>query len=82
MVDIPDLPLGTFTMRIQGGVKKDSFFTVNGDPCARPGALKTAAELESQNGTTRTVKAQMKAGCSKSAGKKRSSGKGRAPQRK
>lgn len=82
MVEIPDLPLGTFTMRITGGVKKDSFFTIDKDPCGSPGALRTAAELESQNGTTRTINAQMKAGCPKSAGKKRIPSKGRTPHRK
>lgn len=82
VVEIPDLPLGTFTMRINGGTDKDAFFTVDKDPCGSPGALTTAADLESQNGIVRTVDAQMKAGCSKSAGKKRSSSKGRAPHRK
>ncbi|HET6998261.1 MAG TPA: hypothetical protein VFI03_06690 [Solirubrobacterales bacterium] len=81
MVEIPDLPLGTFTMRITGGVKKDSFFTIGKDPCGSPGALMTAAELESQNGTTRTINARMKADCSKSGGKKRIPSKGRAPHR-
>jgi hypothetical protein len=79
MVELPDLPLGTFTMRIDGGVTKDSFFTVDEDPCGTPGALTTAAELESQSGTTRTANVQMKADCSKSAAKKRIRGKGRAP---
>jgi hypothetical protein len=81
MVEIPDLPLGTFTMRITGGVKKDSFFTIDKDPCGSAAALRTAAELESQSGTTRTMSVPMNAGCSKSAGKKRT-GKGRAPHRK
>jgi hypothetical protein len=76
---IPDLPLGTFTMRIDAGTKKNALFTVGKDLCGSPSALATPAELESQNGVTRTLNLQMNAGCSKSGGKNRIPGKGRAP---
>lgn len=78
IVDIPDLPLGNFTMRIDAGPKKNALFTVNKDLCSAPGALATPVELEGQNGVTRTVNLQMKAGCSKSSGKGRTPKKGRA----
>jgi len=78
IVDIPDLPLGSFTMRIDAGPKKNALFTVNKDICSSAGATATPVELEGQNGVTRTTSLQMKAGCSKSAGKKRIPTKGRA----
>jgi hypothetical protein len=81
ILDIPDLPLASFTMKISGGDKKNPLIEVKQDPCATPGALTTPAELESQHGVSRTMSVQMKAGCSKSAGKDRIRGKGRAPNR-
>jgi hypothetical protein len=79
MIDIPDLPLASFTMSVNGGGKKGALFSIDGDPCASTGALATPVELEGHNEATKTMKVQMKAGCSKSGGKKRSRSRGRAP---
>jgi len=76
MVDIPDLPLASFTMRVNGGGKKGALFSIDGNPCASN--LGTPVELEGHNSAEQTMKVQMKAGCSKSGGKKRARGRGRA----
>jgi hypothetical protein len=80
MVDIPDLPLTSFTMRVNGGGKRGALFSIGKGLCARRGALATPVELEGHSGAARTTKVQMKAGCSKSGAKKRTR-KGRAPSR-
>jgi hypothetical protein len=79
MVDIPDLPLASFTMRVNGGGKKGALFSINGNPCSSPGALATPVELEGHDNADRVMSVQMKAGCSKSGRKQRISGRGRVP---
>ncbi|HEX5712198.1 MAG TPA: hypothetical protein VFX85_02665 [Solirubrobacterales bacterium] len=80
ILDIPDLPLGNFEMRIDAGPKKNALFTVTKGLCGSPDGLATPVELEGQNGMTRTVNLQMKAGCSKkkAGGKKGAPGKGKS----
>lgn len=80
MVDIPDLPLDSFTMRVNGGGKRGALFSIGKGLCGGAGALATPVELEGHSGAALTTKVQMKAGCSKSGGKKRTL-KGRAPSR-
>jgi hypothetical protein len=71
MVEIPDLPLESFTMSVNGGGKKGALFSVGKEGCGKPGALSTAAELEGHNGAVQSANVEMKAGCSKSARKQR-----------
>lgn len=80
LVEIPDLPLSSFTMNVSGGSGKDSLFSLAGNPCGSANGLATPVELEGHDGAYRTLTAQLKAGCSKSSGKKRNSRK-RAPDR-
>lgn len=81
MVEIPDLPLSSFTMHVNGGGKNGALFSVRRDLCVKRGALATPVELEGHNGMVRTMNVQMDAGCSKSSGKKKRMLRGRAPSR-
>jgi hypothetical protein len=81
LVDIPDLPLSSFTMRVSGGSGKDSLFSLGRDACGSRGSLATPVELEGHDGAYRTMTVQLKAGCSKSSSKKRN-GRKRAHNRK
>jgi len=81
MVEIPDLPLESFTMSVNGGGKKGALFSVGKGGCGKPGALATAAEFEAHNAAVQSTNVEMKAGCSKSARKKRVA-KGQAHRRR
>jgi len=80
-VDIPDLPLSSFDMKVSGGSGKDSLFSLNRKACGGRGALTTPVELEGQNGASRALSVQLKAACPKHSGKKKRKGGGRPQHR-
>lgn len=65
-VDIPDLPLSSFTMRVGGGGGTRSLFSLDRGACARPAQLKTPVRLEGQNGRRRSTSVRLAAGCPRS----------------
>jgi hypothetical protein len=74
LVDIPDLPLSSFTMRVDGGDGARSPFSLGSRACSGPARLRTPVELEGQDGAERKMKTQLDADCSKPAGKERERG--------
>jgi len=64
LVDIPDLPLSSFTMRVSGGTGKRSLFSLARKACRRA-RLKTPIELEGHDGASRKMTVRLGAGCSK-----------------
>lgn len=65
LVDIPDLPLSSFTMRIGGGSGKHSLFSLSRKACAGRARLKTPVGLEGHDGAHRKMAVQLNAGCKK-----------------
>lgn len=63
MVDLPDLPLSSFRMRVNGGRGGSALFSIGKGFCRGRGALASPVELESQSGAIRATKVRMKAGC-------------------
>lgn len=59
MVDLPDMPLTNFTMRLNGG--KAGLFSLNGNLCAagRPRAVVGPASAEAQNGAVRLARVRL-----------------------
>jgi hypothetical protein len=75
VVGIPDLPLSSFTMNVNGGGKNGTLFSVDSTSCSKASALATPVELEGHQGSVETTSVKMKAACSKAkkaGGKKRS----------
>ena len=70
LVDIPDLPLSNFTMRVSGGAGRHSLFSLGRGACRR-GRLKTPVALEGHEGATRKMTVQLGVGCPKSGSRKR-----------
>lgn len=80
LVDLPDVPLSTFTMKMNGG--KNGLFSLKGDPCkrGRARASRGPVELEAQDGAHRELQVQLRAGCAASGHRKKSLGR-RSPDR-
>jgi hypothetical protein len=74
VLEIPDLPLSSFTMRINGRGQKGALFSIGGDSCAASARdLATPVQFEGQDGAYRTTNARLKTRCSKSGRRKRTS---------
>jgi hypothetical protein len=71
LVDIPDLPLSSFAMRVSGGSGKNTLFSLGQDACGGGGSLATSIELEGHNDASHAQNVQLKASCAKSSAKKR-----------
>jgi hypothetical protein len=65
LVEIPDLPLSSFTMSVGGERGNQPLFSLSRRACARRATLKTPVELEGQDGAHRKMSARLDAGCSK-----------------
>jgi hypothetical protein len=65
MVDLPDLPLSSFKMRVSQGAGESPLFSIGKRLCRGRGALASPVELEGHSGAIRAMKVQMKAGCPK-----------------
>ena len=70
LVDVPDLPLSRFTMRVRRG-RGAALFTLARNACRRRGALATPVELEGQDGAIRLLHPAMRVGCPPSRHQKR-----------
>lgn len=71
LVDIPDLPLSSFTMHVDGGDGGRSPFSLGSGACLGRARLATPVELEGQDGADRKMDAQLDAGCPKTAAQER-----------
>lgn len=69
LFNIPDLPLSSFTMRLDGGFRSHSLFSLSRRACDRQ--LETPVELEGQGGDDRTTAVRLKAGCGNSRARMR-----------
>jgi len=65
LVDIPDLPLSSFTMRVGGGSGRHSLFSLARNACAGRARLKTPVTLEGHDGAERKMTVRLNAGCAK-----------------
>jgi hypothetical protein len=63
LFNIPDLPLSSFTMRLNGGFGSHSLFSLSRKACDGRTRLETPVELEGQGGNNRTTAVRLKAGC-------------------
>lgn len=63
MVDLPDLPLSSFKMRVDGAGKGGAIFSIGKGLCRGRGSLASPVELEGHSGAVRAAKVRMKAGC-------------------
>jgi len=64
MIDVPDLPLASFTMRVDGGGTKGTpLFSLARNACHRRRALVTPVRLEGHDGAVRLLRPRMRAGC-------------------
>lgn len=73
-IEVPDLPLSSFTMHVSGGSGKHTLFSLDRKACGGRGSLSTPVELEGHDGAYRAVTIQLKTGCSAPSRKKRSRG--------
>lgn len=73
MVDLPDLPLSSFRMRVNGGTGETALFSIGKRLCRGRGSLASPVELESHSGAIRAAKVRMKAGCPKRWAKRKRS---------
>lgn len=72
VLEIPDLPLSSFSMRINGRGEKGALFSLGGDPCgASPRDLATPVQFEGHDGAYRTMNVRLKTQCPRSGRKKR-----------
>ncbi|HWP33866.1 MAG TPA: hypothetical protein VNL97_08990 [Solirubrobacterales bacterium] len=65
MVDLPDIPLSTFTMNLDG---REGLFSLKRDPCGGGRGLTSPVSLIAHDGAYREMHVPLKAGC---GGKKR-----------
>lgn len=64
MSDLPDVPLSTFTMNLNGG--KGGLFSFNGNPCGRNRGLTSPVSLLAQDGAGRRMQVPFKTSCARS----------------
>lgn len=70
LLDIPDLPLSSFALRVDGGAGDRSLFSLARGAC-RGTRLRTPVELEGHDGASRKMAVQLRAGCPKRGARSR-----------